>query len=144
MSHPIDHEITALFVLHKLILQTCMHSHPVGLDVWFLGRPLSTSILHDCMRTAKALARLYRCAGSPEPSLVAYAFAGRLCDKYHNLMSWFKCTFKLTNFKLTSMKNIHFQHTCLWIRCSYKISRKILGIIYSSLKRAIFFNANKG
>ena len=30
-------------------------------------------------------------AGSPEPSLVAYvAGPGRLCDKYHNLMSWLK------------------------------------------------------
>ena len=27
------HEIMALFVLRKLILQTCMCSHPVGLDV---------------------------------------------------------------------------------------------------------------
>ena len=35
------------------------------------------------VRTAKALARLRGCAGSPEPSLVAY-----ICDKYHNLMSW--------------------------------------------------------
>ena len=22
---------------------------------------------------------------------LAWAFAGRLCDKYHNLMSWLKC-----------------------------------------------------
>ena len=29
------HEIMALFVLHKLILQTRMRSHPVGLDVAF-------------------------------------------------------------------------------------------------------------
>ena len=27
------HEIMALFVLPKLTLQTCMRSHPVGLDV---------------------------------------------------------------------------------------------------------------
>ena len=31
-----SHEIMVLFVLRKLILQTCMCSHPVGLDVWFL------------------------------------------------------------------------------------------------------------
>ena len=38
------------------------------------------------MRTAKALARLRR---SPAHSRsLARAFAGRLCDKYHNLMSW--------------------------------------------------------
>ena len=29
----LTHEIMALFVLRKLILQTCMRSHPVGLDV---------------------------------------------------------------------------------------------------------------
>ena len=52
------HEIMDLFVLRKLILQMRMHSHPVGLDV--------------LSRTAKALARLPGCAGSPEPSLVAY------------------------------------------------------------------------
>ena len=23
--------------------------------------------------------------------MFAYAFAGRLCDKYHNLISWLKC-----------------------------------------------------
>ena len=62
----------ALFVLRKLVLQTRMCSHPVGLDVW-------------CVRTAKALAIL------PETAQVrrlAWAFAGRICDKYHNLMSW--------------------------------------------------------
>ena len=32
-----SHEIMALFVLRKLILQTRMRSHPVGLDVWFLA-----------------------------------------------------------------------------------------------------------
>ena len=35
-----------------------------------------------CVRTAKALARLCGCAGSLEPSLVAYVI------KYHNLRSW--------------------------------------------------------
>ena len=48
----------ALFVLGKLILQTQIRSHPLGLDVWFL---------------------------------VAWAFAGSLCDKYHNLMCWLDC-----------------------------------------------------
>ena len=28
-----SHEIMVLFVLRKLILQTCMRSHPVGLEV---------------------------------------------------------------------------------------------------------------
>ena len=68
------HEIMVLFVLHKLILQTCMCSHPVGIDVWFLVRPF-VYFHTSCVRTAKALARLRRCAGSPEPSLVAYVIS---------------------------------------------------------------------
>ena len=62
-----SHEIMVLFVLHKLILQTCIGSHPV----WFLVRPFI--YFHtSCVRTAKALARLRECAGSPQPLLVAY------------------------------------------------------------------------
>ena len=77
------HEIMALFVLCKLILQTRMHSHPVGLDVWFLVGPFF--YFHSSWeRTVKTLARLRRCAGSSESSLVAYV----ITDKYHNLMSW--------------------------------------------------------
>ena len=68
------HEIMALFVLHKLILQTHMPSHPVGLDVWFLVRPF-VYFHTSCVRTAKALARLRRCAGSPQLSLVAYVIS---------------------------------------------------------------------
>ena len=33
------HEIMVLFIRRKLILQTHMRSHPVGLDVWFLVGP---------------------------------------------------------------------------------------------------------
>ena len=65
------HEIMALFVLRKLILQTRKRSHPVELDVWFLVGPL-VYFRTSCVRTAKALVRLRGCAGSPEPSLVAY------------------------------------------------------------------------
>ena len=74
------HEIMVLSV-HELILQTRMRSHPVGLDVWFFAGPF-ICFHTSCVRTAKALARLHGCAGSPEPSLVAYVI------KYHNLMSW--------------------------------------------------------
>ena len=63
------HEIIVLFLLCKLILQTCMRSHPVGLDVWFLVRPF---YFHTYVRTAKAPERLRGCTGSPEPLLVAY------------------------------------------------------------------------
>ena len=48
-----------------------MRSHPVGLDVWFLV--WSFVYFHtSCVRTVKSLARLRRCAGLPDPSLVAY------------------------------------------------------------------------
>ena len=68
------HEIMVLFVLHKLILQTRMRSQPVGLDVGFLVGPFI--YFHtSCVRTAKALVRLRGCAGSPEPSLVAYVIS---------------------------------------------------------------------
>ena len=64
------HEIMVLFVLVKLIAQKHMRSHPMGLDVWFLVWPFI--YFHtSCVWIAKALARLHRCAGSPEPSLVA-------------------------------------------------------------------------
>ena len=64
----------ALFFLRKLILQSHIRSHPVGLDVWFLAGPFV--YFHTlCVRTAKALARLRGCAGSPEPSLVAYVIS---------------------------------------------------------------------
>ena len=67
-------EIMVLFVLRKLVLQTCMRSHPVGIDVWFLAVPF-IYFLTSCVRTAKALVRLGGCAGSPEPSLVAYVIS---------------------------------------------------------------------
>ena len=71
-----SHEIMALFVLRKLILQTRMRSHPMGRDVLCLVGPF-VYFYTSCIRAAKALARLRGCAG-----------ADRLCDKYHNLMSW--------------------------------------------------------
>ena len=55
----------------KLILQMRMHSDPVGLDIWFLVRPF-VFFNTLCVRIAKALVRLCRCTGSPEPALVAF------------------------------------------------------------------------
>ena len=94
-------EIMVLFVLHKLILQTRMRSHPVGLDVWFLVRPF-VYFHTSCVRTAKALRG---CAGSPEPSLVAYltstiiSWAGSFVITaheqtqflVHSYLVWFPC-----------------------------------------------------
>ena len=71
------HEIMALFILCKLILQTRMCRHPVGIDVWCLVGPFV--YFHTlCVRTVKALTRLRRCAGSPEPSLVAYMISSTI------------------------------------------------------------------
>ena len=67
------HEIMVLFVLRKLILQTRMCSHPVGLDVWFLIGAF-VYVHTSCVRTEKALARL---------PWLTWAFADRLCDKYN-------------------------------------------------------------
>ena len=75
------HEIMVLFILRKLILQMRMRSHPVGLDVWFFIELFV--YFHTTL-----------CANSEGSGLTAWmpglarAFAGRLCDKYHNLMSW--------------------------------------------------------
>ena len=62
------------FVIRKLILQMHMRSHPVKQDVWFLVGPF-VYFHTSCVRTAKALARMRRCAGLPEPSLVAYVIS---------------------------------------------------------------------
>ena len=70
-SNEPSHEITVLYVLCKLILQTHMRRHPVGLDVWFFAGNF-VSFHTSCVRRAKALVRLRGCTGSPEPSLVAY------------------------------------------------------------------------
>ena len=59
----------------------CLRSHSVGLDVWFLVGPLV--YLHTSCVNSKE--------GSDETARMrrlAWAFAGRLCDKNHNLMRW--------------------------------------------------------
>ena len=83
------HEILALFVHRKFILQIRMRSHPVGLDVWFLVWPF-VYFHSSCVRTAKALARLRGCAGSPEPSLVAYAISTKIswASSFNVVIKW--------------------------------------------------------
>ena len=74
MENEPAHEIMALFILRKFILQTRMRSHPVELNVWCLVGPFA--YFHtSCVRPAKVLARLRGCIGSPEPSLVAYVIS---------------------------------------------------------------------
>ena len=68
------HEIMALCVLRKPILQMHMRNHPAGLDVWLFVRLFVYSYTL-CVRTVKALTRLRGWAGSPEPSLLAYVIS---------------------------------------------------------------------
>ena len=63
------HEIMVLF-----ILQTSMCSHPVGLDVWFLVGPFVYFRYFMCVNSE----------GSGQMRMLAWAFAGHLCDKYHH------------------------------------------------------------
>ena len=93
------HFSSSINSLHKLLLQTRIRSHPVGLDVWFLVGPF-VYFHTSCVWTAKAPARLRGCAGSPEPSLVAYvistSWAGSFRDNFrgnsneypHRLFLW--------------------------------------------------------
>ena len=86
------HQIMALFNLCRLIRQTRMRSHPVGLHIWFLV--WSFVYFHTSyVRTAKALARL------------TWAITGCLFDKYHNLMSWL-ILFKLGHSKTYKMGQV--------------------------------------
>ena len=64
---------------HKPILQTRMRGNSVGQDVWFLVGPFVYFHI-SWVRTAKALARLCRCTGWPEPLLVT--------DVVSTIISW--------------------------------------------------------
>ena len=123
-----SHEITVLFVLRKLILQTPMHSHPpVGLDVWFFIRPF-VYFYTLCVRTAKALARLRGCADSPEPSLVAYVISTIIswAGSVILLASWYWCLNEHA-FRITS--NFEGQDAAKsWFRTG-KYNRKMVGFI---------------
>ena len=46
---------------------------------------------------------------------LAWAFAGRLCDKYHNLMSWLNYTRRLKHQVKQSSKNR--KQCCIWSQC---------------------------
>ena len=77
------HEIMARFVLRKVILQTHMHSHS-GARCLNFGRTLRLLPYFMCANS--------ECSGeTARMRRLAWAFAGRLCDKHHNLMSWLIC-----------------------------------------------------
>ena len=66
-----SHEIMVLFFLHKLIYLIA-HAHPSSGARCLIFGPTLRLLPYLCVRTVKSLARLLGCAGSPEPSLVAY------------------------------------------------------------------------
>ena len=75
------HEIMVLFVLRKFILQTRMRRHPVGARCQIFGRTLRLLRYLMCANS--------QCSGETVwMRSLAWAFAVRLCDKHHNLMSW--------------------------------------------------------
>ena len=74
------HEIMALFALRKLILQTRIRASS-GARCLIFGRTLRLLPYFMCANSEGSgeTARMRR---------LACAFAGRLCDKFNNLMSW--------------------------------------------------------
>ena len=119
------HEIMALFVLRNLILQTHMHSHPLGLDVLFLVGPF-VYYHTSCVQTVKALARLRMRrlrAGSPEPSLVPYVIS--------TIISWAGSFISLDlsiigkTLKITYLQQLLSSMVCLLLwHCLYVIVRQ--------------------
>ena len=71
----------ALIALCKLNLQTHMRSPSNGATRLIFGQTLRLLPYFMCANSEGSgeTARMRR---------IAWAFAGRLCDKYHNLMSW--------------------------------------------------------
>ena len=138
------HEIMALFILRNLILQTHMHSHPVGLDVLFLVGPF-VYYHTSCVRTVKALARLrmHRLrAGSPEPSLVPYVIS--------TIISWAGSFISLDlsiigkTLKITYLQQLFSPMVCLLLcHCLYVIVRQChvmlaAGVVYGLLQYSSF------
>ena len=90
------HEIMVLFVIRNA------HAQPSsGARCLFVGRTYT-----QCVRIAKALTRLRECAGSPEPSLVAYVI------RTINLMSWLVCKL-VTHLVMRRMFSKTIQHETL-------------------------------
>ena len=80
----------------------CIYSYIVGLHVYYLVG--SFIYVHSfCMQAIKALVRLCICAGSSEPSLVAYAISTQV------LLAYFQKKFSKDLFLATDkvLLNLH-------------------------------------
>ena len=102
------HEIMALSVLRKLILQTRMRSHPVGLDVWFLVGPF---VYFTCANS-EGSGETGVCAGSPEPSLVAYNCVSWLVCSSIEMPSLINIIFKIPNLRKVPLSVNYFSVVC--------------------------------
>ena len=80
------HEIMVLFVLLKLILQTRMRSHPVGLDRCLIGPFIYFHT--SCVRTAKAVMRLHGCEGSGDCTDAQAHLSLRWSPMWSTIISW--------------------------------------------------------
>ena len=104
-------EIMALFDLHKL--SSNAHAQPSsGARCLIFGWTLRPLSYFMCVNSE----------GSGETALIcrlACAFPGRLCDKYHNLMSWLKCCYYPT------IEPCH-EKTYLWGFCQGKTQTGLL------------------
>ena len=70
-----------LSVLRKLILQTRMRGHPVGLDVLFC-----VYFHTSCVQNREGSGETARDA----QARLSHRWDSRLCDKYQDLLSWLK------------------------------------------------------
>ena len=141
------HKIMVLFVLRKLILHTRMRSHPMGLDVRFLAR-LFICFHTSCVRTANALARLRGCAGSFEPSLVAYVISA-IISWAGSIMIWnyWLSTSSLKLSSAWSTKNglsCHFYHCQYILTCTRndKQSMTVFNISFYFLISSLFWKSH--
>ena len=95
--------------------------HPVGLDVWILVGPF-ICFHTSCVQTVKALARLPRCTGSPEPSLVACVIS--------TIISWAGSFEKVSTICVPSILNTY--HDIKWITQCPSVPRHTIIYIYNS------------
>ena len=111
-----SHEVMVLFSLHKLILQTRMRSHPMGLDAWSLVGPFD--YFHTlCVRMrdwADVQARLIY--------MVLY-------DKYHNRISWTRNSSNLIHNLYSKL---------LWLPLQIQLLRKSKIFVVSYSNKSVF------
>ena len=67
--------------IYSILAEYSLHSYTFRWALWPMGLWLVGPFVNfhtSCVRTAKAMAGLHICAGSPEPSLVAYMISTKI------------------------------------------------------------------